>query len=68
MRDQGNWDNKIDVEPQTPDPRRQMPKGGTSPQAYAENGYATLDQADTEQYSSKERRGSTRDANISKRF
>lgn len=36
--------------------------------AQLEAGYATLDQASTEPYSSKERRGTYRDANYPRRF
>lgn len=62
-------DLKIELEPQTekysPDRFPKPVKGGM---ASAEAGYTTLDQASTDPYSDKERRGLSRAANYARRY
>lgn len=69
MRNCGNGDLKIEVKPQNDRDtarRKQEPVG--SGEAMARAGYQTLDQAETGEYSSKERRGLARDANYPRRY
>lgn len=68
MRDYCNHDLKIEVEPQNKrNTERTMPDPVKGKDQFAA-GYATLDQADTGTYSSKERRGMSRDANFPRRY
>lgn len=69
MRDCCNNDLRFEVEPQNKkgeESRKQ--EAVTGNRAQLEAGYATLDQASTEPYSSKERRGLSRDANYPRRY
>jgi hypothetical protein len=62
-------DLKIEVEPQN---KRGTERRSCAPvkgdRAMLEAGYSTLDHASTEPYSSKERRGLSRDANFARRY
>lgn len=65
----GNFDLKIEVEPQNPQKRkRDQAEFPTSVKEYAATGFRCLDHASTEPYSNKERRGEAPDANYSKRW
>lgn len=69
MRDYCNHDLRFEVEPQNKrgeESRTQEAVKGN--RAQLEAGYATLDQASTDPYSSKERRGLSRDANYPRRY
>lgn len=64
-----NNDLKIEIDPQNDrGTARRMPEAVKGERAQLEAGYATLDQADTGEYSSKERRGLSRDANYPRRY
>lgn len=67
MRDCCNHDLKIEVEPQRKAERR-MPDPVKGEREQLAAGYATLDQAETGEYSRKERRGISRDANYPRRY
>jgi hypothetical protein len=67
MRDRCNHDLKIEVPAQREDTRR-MPDPVKGQREQLAAGYATLDQADTGEYSTKERRGLSRDANFPRRY
>lgn len=68
MRD-GCSDLKIELDPQNKrGTERRMPEAVKGDRAQLEAGYATLDQASTAPYSSKERRGLSRDANYPRRY
>ena len=69
MRDCGNGDLRIEVEPQNPrKAERRAAEAVKGDRQMLENGYVTLDQAETGEYSSKERRGLSRDANYPRRY
>lgn len=68
MRD-GCCDVRFVVGAQRPDDdKTTWPEKVTGGRAQLEAGYATLDQASTDPYGPKERRGLTRDANYSRRY
>lgn len=67
MRNCPNHDLKVQVEEQRPIERRQQGRSGFGHEM-AENGYATLDQAENGTFTTKERRGLTRDANFPRRY
>jgi hypothetical protein len=67
MRDRCNHDLRFEADPQRETERR-MPKAVKGDREQLAAGYATLDQASTEPYSEKERRGTFRDANYSRRY
>lgn len=69
MRDIRNGDLRFSPGAQHPEddePRLQKPVKGDREQLEA--GYATLDQASTDPYGPKERRGLSRDANYPRRY
>ncbi|HNX05006.1 MAG TPA: hypothetical protein PKI32_05865 [Opitutales bacterium] len=64
-----NDDLKIEVEPQNKrGTDRSFPDKVEGDRASLAAGYTTLSQADTDPYSSKERRGIARDANFARRY
>lgn len=67
MRDCCNNDLRFKAEVQREETRR-MPDPVKGKREQLAAGYATLDQADTGEYSSKERRGMFRDANYPRRY
>lgn len=67
MRDRSNHDLRFTAEVQREETRR-MPDPVKGQREQFAAGYATLDQADTGEYSSKERRGTFRDANFPRRY
>lgn len=69
MRDCCNDDLKIEVEAQNKrGTDRRMPEAVRGEREQLAAGYVTLDQAETGPYTSKERRGLSRDANYPRRF
>ena len=67
MRDRCNHDLRFEAEPQRETERR-MPEAVKGQREQLVAGYATLDQAETGEYSRKERRGLGRDANYPRRY
>lgn len=67
MRDRCNHDLRFTAESQRETERR-MPEPVKGEREQLAAGYATLDQADTGEYSNKERRGTFRDANYPRRY
>lgn len=64
-----NDDLKIEVEPQNKrNTDRSFPDPVKGDRASLEAGYTTLEQAPTDPYSKKERRGLARDANFARRY
>lgn len=64
----GNGDLKIEVEPQTPSNEKRHPHKATEGSQIPHMGYETLDMAKTDEYSSKERKGLSRNANYPTRY
>lgn len=65
----GNFDNKIECEPQNERQAKRTPYervGGGTEKAHA--GYQTLDLASTSEYGDKERKGLAPDANYPRRY
>lgn len=67
MRDRCNHDLRFKAESQREDNRR-MPDPVKGQREQLAAGYTTLDQAETGEFSSKERRGTFRDANYPRRY
>lgn len=64
-----NDDLKIEVEPQNDrNTARRFPEPVKGDRASLEAGYTTLQQASTDTYGTKERRGLARDANLPRRY
>jgi hypothetical protein len=67
MRDRCNHDLKVQVDLNR-EVERRMPDPVKGQREQLAAGYTTLDQADTGEYSTKERRGLSRDANFPRRY